>query len=468
VADSHDNLHLIWNDWVDQVPHWPYTLYAFKAANGGWSAFQYMPNFEQGAEPTMVIDQSDTLHIVYGTFDDHVNYVQRRADGTWLSELVPGAEDAASADVGAAADGSVHVIWWHKLGGPNPTPGELFHNFRSPDGSWHTPALITVRDESALPGIMAVDHFGTVHVLWSAENNTDWYARREPGAPWVFPQQFAVDLTITSNEQLIADRLGRVHFVWIEYGDDGRAAGVKYMVRVGGGWAPPQRLLNAGVTNVAVGLNGAQRPEVVWNKDGEIWHTFQIDNGGWYPASLVTTTNRDSAVSVTGDSRGGHHVVWDTSVDGDIWYSTIAGDPAIQFTVPPAGETYETPSGDFRIAFPPGSVAEDTIVTYEPRAAGAAGPLAGVRFFDLTAATASGQPVSAFNPPFTLTVTYETTGPAVEESVGIYWYDGNHWVREASSVVDVAHKRVSATVNHMTAFAVLGTTHSTWLPITVR
>jgi hypothetical protein len=139
--------------------------------------------------------------------------------------------------------------------------------------------------------------------------------------------------------------------------------------------------------------------------------------------------------------------------------------------VTPVGGTVQTPSGDIGLDFPPGSVDQDTWVSIGPAPSFATEGLVGLRFFDLTAEeVAASDPVTAFDPPYTLTVDYGASGhgTAVEATLGLYWWDGGQWQLEATSHVDLTDQRVSATPNHMTRFALLGETRRVFLPYVTK
>jgi len=63
-------------------------------------------------------------------------------------------------------------------------------------------------------------------------------------------------------------------------------------------------------------------------------------------------------------------------------------------------------------------------------------------------------------------VNYENLGlgAAIEDSLGLFWWDGSQWVLEPTSQVDAANDVLTASVNHMTRFAVLGESERLFLP----
>lgn len=73
--------------------------------------------------------------------------------------------------------------------------------------------------------------------------------------------------------------------------------------------------------------------------------------------------------------------------------------------------------------------------------------------------------VQAFE-PYTITLRYtdQEKGLAIEETLGLYYREGSHWVREPTSQVDASTNLVIATPDHLSWWAVLGETQRTYLP----
>jgi hypothetical protein len=136
-----------------------------------------------------------------------------------------------------------------------------------------------------------------------------------------------------------------------------------------------------------------------------------------------------------------------------------------------------TASGDgTNYLLPAGTFTSTTVVTHTARFAGnapATGNLASIgHLFDLTAAYLSdGQPAQpAPGRLYTITVPYSDTekGPAIENTLALYWWNGGQWVKETSSVVDTIANTITAAPNHFSQWAVLGETRRVYLPLTVK
>ncbi len=85
--------------------------------------------------------------------------------------------------------------------------------------------------------------------------------------------------------------------------------------------------------------------------------------------------------------------------------------------------------------------------------------------------SATGQPAGlAPGQTFTLTVGYtdEERGPAVEDTLALYWWENGQWQREATSQVDPAQNTVTARPGHLSLWGVLGQTRRVYLPTVLR
>jgi hypothetical protein len=139
--------------------------------------------------------------------------------------------------------------------------------------------------------------------------------------------------------------------------------------------------------------------------------------------------------------------------------------------ITPEGGTVRTADGRARLDFPPGAVDQAVTVTYSDTMPSATGALAGVRFFDLSAVIAgTTTPVTSFHGPYTATFAYAEgeLGPAIESTLGLYWWTGSGWAPEPSSQLDAVHNHLRAWPDHMTLFAILGETHQVYLPLVMR
>jgi hypothetical protein len=149
----------------------------------------------------------------------------------------------------------------------------------------------------------------------------------------------------------------------------------------------------------------------------------------------------------------------------------------------PASANIATSGGSLAVSadgtnylFPAGTFTSTATVTHTARFADnapSAGNLVSIGHdFDLAAIYLSnGQPAQpAPGQVYTITVPYSDTdkGPAIENTLALYWWNGGQWVKETSSVVDAFANTVTATPNHFSLWAVLGETRRIYLPLVLK
>lgn len=139
---------------------------------------------------------------------------------------------------------------------------------------------------------------------------------------------------------------------------------------------------------------------------------------------------------------------------------------------PESGGVLTSYHGDTAIQIPPGAISDTVSITLSPAYGmlSAGGDLTGIdHVFDVTIVDQqTGQPAQlAPDKDYTLSVQYtdEEEGPAIEETLALYWWDGSQWVKEPSSVVDAVSNTVTATPDHFSLWAVLGETKRMYLPL---
>lgn len=151
---------------------------------------------------------------------------------------------------------------------------------------------------------------------------------------------------------------------------------------------------------------------------------------------------------------------WDLSSRGQ---ATAAGGGGVQ-------------SNDERtaVALDPGVVSDTVTLTFTPWVVYPGGNLASTgHAFDLTAVYSdTGQPASLLpGTTFDLTIHYseaELVIPVREETLALYAWDGDEWVQEPTSAVDMVNNVVTAAPDHFSVWAVFGQTNRVYLPLIGR
>ncbi len=495
VADSQGTLHLIWYDWVDLIAHPPFLLYANKPKDGSWSAFTYVPGSPLTISAALAVDSDDTLHLVWESFtDETIQYIPRSVSGVWGStETVSPLQGSSAPDVAVSGDGTVHVVWRYGNVFDQDNRG-IYHAAKAPGGGWGASTAI-MKDRYALTALIETDADNGVHVVFDRYDTTSrkaFYANKEEGGAWSSAQELPFTPFLESVEQIASDPQGNLHLVWGE-NDYATTCRLLYSRKMPGkAWSAPINAVQGNCSDVyvyfpSVAVSAQGCPIAGWTSRLFInnatcysaWYAFAGEDQTWSPPLLIEDDlELENATSTAIGSAGAIHFVRDSGPSpayaGEIFYSWLEKLPEPVLTAlitPTSGGTLKAPAGGLQLTFPPGAVSEDVIVSYAKASPQPAFGMAGAVFFDLSAKKASdNSPVSAFLKPYNLVLDYSTfgCGGAVEATLKLYFWNGNQWVPEPSSMLDVVGKTVTAAPDHMTVFALLGETHQLFLPILVR
>jgi hypothetical protein len=141
------------------------------------------------------------------------------------------------------------------------------------------------------------------------------------------------------------------------------------------------------------------------------------------------------------------------------------------------GQASQLSSGDGKLTleFPAGAVNTAVDILHQPLAAPThplPANLAGHYHFELDALDEIGEPVTQFAAPYNMRLSYEGVNLAAhgiaESKLRIAYWDGEAWVIVPSSI-DRANKRISATLNHFSEFALVSSDGApVYLPIVLR
>lgn len=129
--------------------------------------------------------------------------------------------------------------------------------------------------------------------------------------------------------------------------------------------------------------------------------------------------------------------------------------------------------GNTTIAIPAGALGEPVQLLYVPQTpVNPPGPLINTDYvFELTASDALGRPTTLLpGQTYTITIAYDEAalGPAIEETVALYSWDGSQWGLEPTSVLDADANMVTAAPDHFSLFALLGETRQAFLPAVLQ
>jgi protocatechuate 3,4-dioxygenase beta subunit len=126
------------------------------------------------------------------------------------------------------------------------------------------------------------------------------------------------------------------------------------------------------------------------------------------------------------------------------------------------------------VSFPPHAVSEPVTVTF--RITTSENISSGFSFlgqsFSIDARTADGTSVTTFSEPFTITIHYDDADVKGMEETGLklhHWDSGTEQWREVPAIVDTEANSITATLDHLSTFAVMGKTKNRlYLPLALR
>jgi len=218
-------------------------------------------------------------------------------------------------------------------------------------------------------------------------------------------------------------------------------------------------------------IKAAIQQVAVVDLDGTIQIGRQALRDAMYGTVNFAGLTGNLTCSATGDCADPHIAVYE--------YHTGQFPPEyiwsrISDTIGTGGGSLTSYYGDTTIQIPAGAITDTIVITYTPAyGMPPGGNLTGIgHVFDATAVYSStGQPAQiAFGHTYTVTVQYTDAekGPAIENTLALYYWDGSQWVKEPSSVVDTVANKVTATPDHFSLWAALGETRRVYLPLIMR
>ena len=150
--------------------------------------------------------------------------------------------------------------------------------------------------------------------------------------------------------------------------------------------------------------------------------------------------------------------------------------PVSTFTVPTSGGSFTSTVDSTTYIVPADAFTDTVTITHIPILPGDAyspGNLLGIHhFFKVTAVYRNTNQPAQLAPGQTYTITVHYTdaekGPAIEETLALYYWDGSQWVREPTSRVNAGANIITAQPDRFGTWAVLGETRRVYLPLTMR
>ena len=132
----------------------------------------------------------------------------------------------------------------------------------------------------------------------------------------------------------------------------------------------------------------------------------------------------------------------------------------IQGIIPPEGGSIYSPEDDTLYSFSSGTFSDTVVITHTPLSPlllPGFGNLFGAGHFFRQEATLDGQPVQP-SQPYTMTINYTDAelGFVMEDTLSLFYWDGETWVAEPTAVLDIQENTIIASPDHFSYWAILG------------
>lgn len=229
--------------------------------------------------------------------------------------------------------------------------------------------------------------------------------------------------------------------------------------------------------HVAVAAPGVSIYSTYWNDGSTYAHMSGTSMSAPHVAGLAALlfaqdggrSNADvrSLIEETADDLG------DAGWDQYYGYGRINAYRALGTTSaaiePTTGGSLSADNGDLTLDFPTGSVTSSTTVTYMPNPS-PSNPTGDLIFAnmscDLEALDAQGDPVTQFDPPYTLTLLYQDSDwqdagieSENERTLNLYYWNGSQWegiLPCAGCSLDTVNNELVAVLDHFSEFGLMG------------
>jgi hypothetical protein len=426
--------------------------------------------------PDLVLDDGNVPHMVYTHPGPQIYYATEVGDN-WVTTLVDGdmAEDRMAAGARLTLDAAGHPHLAYQDPRPTSLPWANGIIYAEWDGAvWqkHTIDRSIAGCENSCDLVpIALDDVGQPRVAYrDTANNQLWYAAWN-GSNWV---RKSID-SEGIGPKLALGAGGVPHVAYTRPGPD-----VFYATVVGGDFQP--RPVDGDVViDPALALDRYGNPHVAYcdarpdppGGPGLGLKYAYLQSGLWQVVILDTSQCENPAISL--DSDGSPHITYYDMVHGTVGYAhtPMASESA---SVPTTGGTLNSPDDQTTYVFGTNAFAAEVEVTHTQVFGGSLPQLGDLKeighAFDTTAVFSNSHLPADLAPGqnYQIRVQYtaQELGLVDKVSLALYYWDGSDWIKESSSKVDTASSIVSATPQHFSLWAVLGTPRRVYLPIVLR
>jgi hypothetical protein len=244
AIDSHQNLHVFWTQYVQNVRQ---IFYAPIEQGRARSAQALTTGPAYNGFPSAAFDSQDRIHLVWYGLDEGVYqiwYRRKDRDG-WSAplKLSTGFPDSVNPTIATDGHDNVHVAWY-QFDSTRGVYQIFYRRYDARSGQWEQRRALGRTDTNALSPSLAVDTSGRVHLVWEQQ---DEQHRFQIAYSSLTESDISSLLWLTSGDlhatdpSIALDLQGRI-YVFYAKGD-----GQVYLRRSDGStWGPEERLTTQG------------------------------------------------------------------------------------------------------------------------------------------------------------------------------------------------------------------------------
>lgn len=343
VIDTGDKGHLVFDDGeAGSQRSIFYRTYAF--SDGFWSnPERVFLGKESSRGPKLAADSTGRPYVMWVEglegAPKKIVLSQKNDLGEWAASFEEVSTDSSSAAAPAfqVKNGNVYACWVEDRDG-----GSRLSYREKIDGQWQPPLRQTIPENTSWP-VLVLDHDGTVHILFWAQNEAIFYIQKQ-GQSWGAPLLVssapspagALDLKLFKNNILYA--------VWRQTADSGVVV-VHARGRPDGRWTSPVVVAaSTQAENPRIGLDQEGTAHVVWQDSG-------LDgNGDVFYSPVSFEGSKPAVVLDISDDTGIAPATIDCDASGSVsngeeiistWWDMGDGSDMVQS--PRLSHTYEKP-----------------------------------------------------------------------------------------------------------------------------
>lgn len=316
--DKRGWLHVVWEDRT----HGNYDIYYTFYNGTSWADTLNVSHGLTCWRPDVAVDTLNNVHVVWGDYDIGKIMWTMFDGSSWttpvsISDDVPYFCVAPELDVSTVTN-YVHCVW-HNLGA-----ADIWHSYYN--GSvWSVPENITNDANDDAWADVAVDLLGRIHLVWMDYGNgsmdsIEIFYSRFDSISWTPPVNASRTVGGSVNPRIAIDNNNNPRVVWEER-ENGYS--VYYTYFDGIEWVNPVLVDVDYSSKPNISVGGLDFPHIVWRHEDDIHYGVYDDTTLIDSITNISNTSGASAMpSIEIDSTT-LHVIWydETSGNGEIYYS---------------------------------------------------------------------------------------------------------------------------------------------------